>query len=701
MRHEVTQRDAVAQLSAWWSDSSWMPEVREIAGPPRSGRTSVLRLLSQEIPEALVLDATGRTTEELSEAIRVRSKEETGSSRALVLLVNAHRAGRTRRSSHPRRIIESRLDELAEEYGLGILVEINDEEDFLSADRHRYVMRPPEDETREAAAYSSSPEILALSLAEARKVPLPIWSVLARVLTSRTWDEARLEEVASKHPGLQLSADGTVAFADESVAEALRSTLSNEIAERAHHAVMNWLLDTDAEETPGAMGYRASATAMHAASAGQFRRLMQNGAALVAVSQDALLDAASCLRHGPPVDTLASDAFYAHSYGVTPGDPGEWAAWLNLFTTARGATDTARDIAIAIRHPLPWRCRWAHWRPPGSWQPQFIEPGPIAALAHVSWQAKHVVLGWGEFRDAARPIWMWDAATGELLTAPFDTVIPDDTLAAMAWPDGRDVELTFENLAYEAARSYGEGPDRDWLPCALHVGDTLVVAGPGGAFAVGPAGWSTPVHLTPTRQTDAVWPYRSVTGSPPAEVLIPAYDACRRVFAPDPVARIAPGRLPAELSDPTTRQVLQEMGLPTGEVGGLELSLPGDSELRATSPWPDGEQQPPDAEGPFLQIGRWWGGAVVIDGSNGIVLRAQAHDEPGGWSPDKVIASDLRSFVAMLHLRKLAALFMAMAPSDLEQRALRYQLEEGLEEIDERGAGSPAWMRGLLGDSVW
>ncbi|MFH8571289.1 SUKH-4 family immunity protein [Streptomyces sp. NPDC017993] len=711
MRHEVTQRDAVAQLSSWWRNPNWVPEVREVAGPPCSGRTGVLRGLSQEIPDAIVIDATGRTAEELCEAIKERSQEEQADRGALVLLLNVHRAGRTRRSSHPRRIIESRLDELAESHGLGIVVEINDEEDFLSVDRPRYVLDPPEVERSKGARSAPSPEILALALAEARTVPLAVWRVLATTVTSRTWDEAGLEEIASQHPALEVSDRGTVTFADESLADALRSTVSDEVAERAHRGVVTWLLDTAAlmhdtaaEENPApatTADYTARAIAMHAVNAGDFRRLLRHGTALALLSQDALLDAASCLRRGAPVDTLASDAFYAHSYGVRPGHQGEWAAWLHLFATSRGERRIAQDIASVSWHSLPWRCRWTHWRPPGSWQPHFIEPGPVAGLAHALWRDRPVILGWGEFRDAVRPIWMWDAATGELLAPHFDTVVPDEILAAMAWHDGRDEELTFKNLANEAARSYGKGPDRVWLPCALHVGDSLVVAGPGGVFAVDPVGTrSTCAQLDPTREEDQVWPYRSVTGPPPAELLAPEHNACQRVFAPDVVARILPERLPAGLRDTTTRRVLLEVGLPLGEVGGLELSLPDVGELPTSAPWRDGEQ-PDDAEGPFFHIGQWWGGAVVIDGATGMVLRAQAQDEPEDWSPDKVTASDLLSFVAMLQLRKLASHFMAMAPRDPEQRELRYQLEEGLEGIDERGAESPAWMRGLLGDSVW
>ncbi|MFG2889176.1 SUKH-4 family immunity protein [Streptomyces sp. NPDC048248] len=710
MRHEASQQDAVAQLSNWWSSASWVPEVREVAGPPRSGRTGVLRGLAQEIPGAIVIDATGRTTEELCEAVGARSQEESGRARALVLLVNVHRAGRTRRSSHPRRIIESRLDELAELHGLGIVVEIADEDDFLSVDRPRYVVGLPEVELSNTADSAHSPEIVALALAEARTVPLAIWRVLATAATSRTWNEGGLEEIASQHPGLELSGSGTVSFADESLADALRSTISDEDAQQAHRAVVAWLLETAGpahHATPdGAPAqvtiadFTATAIAMHAVGAGEFTRLMRHGTALALLPQDALLDAASCLRHGTPVDTLASDAFYAHSYGVRPDRQGEWAAWLNLFTTSRRETEIAQDIAIAGGDSLPWRCRWSHWRPPGSWQHQFIEPGPVAGLAHVLWRERPVVLGWGEFRDAVRPIWMWDAKTGELLAPAFNTVLPDEVLAALAWHDGRDEELTFKNLAYEAARSYSEGPDRAWLPCALHVGDSLVVAGPGGVFAVEGVGRSTSARLAPTREADRIWPYRSVTGSPPAEILIPEHSTCQRVFAPDPVTRISPERLPAGLRDTTARRVLQEVGLPLGEVGGLQLSLPGEGELPMTTPWRDGEQ-PSDAEGPFFQVGQWWGGAVVIDGANGTVLRAQAPDEPDGWSPNKVAASDLPSFLAMLQLRKLASHFMAMAPCDPEQRVLRYQLEEGLEEIDERGAECPAWMRGLLGDPVW
>ncbi|AJT67212.1 hypothetical protein T261_5592 [Streptomyces lydicus] len=709
MRHEVTHREAVAQLSSWWNSSAWVPEVREVAGPPRSGRTGVLRALSREFPETVVIDATGLTTEELCDAVSDRSQGGEEFARVLVLLLNVHRAGHTRRSSHPRRIIESRLDELAESNRLGIVVEINDEEDFLSEDRPRYVMNPPGIEGSPDTTSDYPPEIQALALAEGRTIPVSVWRVLAASVTSGTWGEAHLEEFASQHPALELASSGIVRFADESMADALRSTVTDEVATHAHREVMTWLLDAatqarDAatEATPVSVAvtnYTAIATAMHAVSAGEFTQLMGHGAALALLSQDALLDAASCLRQGTLVDTLASDAFYAHAYGVGPGEQGEWASWLHLFAASRGETDIAGEIAAASRHPLPWRSRWTHWRPPGSWQPHFIEPGPVTALAHVIWRERPVVLGWGEFQGAVRPIWMWDAATGELLAPPFNSVVPDDILASMAWPDGRDEELTFKSLAYDAACSYGEGPDQDWLPCALNVGDSLVLAGPGGVFAVSPTGSSTAAQLAPIRGTDSVWPYGEVTGPPPAQILTLEHDSLQRIFAPYAVRRIAVGDLPVELCDTTARRVLVGIGLPVAEVGGLEIALPDGGELLMT-PWPSGAQ-PPEARGPFFLIGQWWGGAVVLDGATGMVLRAQAEDEPESWSPGMITASDLHSFVTMMQLRKLASHFMAMAARDPEQLDLRYQLEDGLAEIDKRGAESPVWMRGLLHDSVW
>ncbi|KUM67693.1 hypothetical protein AQI70_35105 [Streptomyces curacoi] len=38
--------------------------------------------------------------------------------------------------------------------------------------------------------------------------------------------------------------------------------------------------------------------------------------------------------------------------------------------------ETAADIAAAGQR-LPWRVRWAHWRPPGALSATFIRPGPL------------------------------------------------------------------------------------------------------------------------------------------------------------------------------------------------------------------------------------------------------------------------------------------------------------------------------------
>ena len=132
----VSPEQALAELLDW--SESGTQSVAELTGPPGSGRTETLLRLNEARSDAVVVDATGLTCEDVIERVMSAAGcsalpekradwgfELEGSPLrdGLVIIVNAHRAGRTRRSSEPERMVHRFTVELAVAGRLKVVIE--------------------------------------------------------------------------------------------------------------------------------------------------------------------------------------------------------------------------------------------------------------------------------------------------------------------------------------------------------------------------------------------------------------------------------------------------------------------------------------------------------------------------------------------------------------------------------------------------
>ncbi|MFJ9413957.1 SUKH-4 family immunity protein [Streptomyces sp. NPDC101227] len=718
MPHEVTVEEAVTDVLSWWQDElTWEPSVVEIAGPPRSGRTAALRRLADDVTGAELLDATGLTAEELHAAVcelgevdwsAAKEGEWTAlgdrdEERKLIVIVNGHRAGRTRRSSHPRRITDLTLDDLAATGVLGIVIELDSDvsgELLPGQQRRRHLVAAPASGEAGAAEPDGAPvELHALALAELREVPVPVWQRLARScgaldptvegLTALAREDARLEPLPS----------GLVRFRHEAEAERLRAALvrhERELVDRANGELLDWLSGEPTDPArPGSWsasgevgGYAARALAMHAVNAGAFDRILE-GEHAAHLTPDALLDAASCLPEPPPHDSVAADAFFAHLSGVTPADQGEWVAWLHLMATARGDAALARSLeGSGVR--LPWKVRWADWRPPGGYQARYTEPGSVVSLGIVHRDGEPVVVGFGQFNRVFR---IWRTADGVQVCPQGVEEFAPDVAESLSWPDGRTAPLTAQALRKASLSSALNGLDEDQFSCSARIDGLVVLGGAGGVVAVDPTdpvAPSAPLPLSPLRGQAEVWEYRQPSGPAPDPEAPLARALLDDLFGSAFTQRPDADRLPPGLTDPVARRVLTEIGLPPVDVLGLGLLPVADQGVQEYA-WP-ADDAASGRQGPFFRIGDWWGGTVVIDGPSGQVLRSRAEGEPAEWSADPLVASDLERFLLMVHHFTVGAFMLSLCPHRIEGILLRNAIEGGLERLDPPGAASPAWM---------
>ncbi|MGV9642232.1 SUKH-4 family immunity protein [Streptomyces sp. NPDC003514] len=219
----------------------------EVTGPPGSGRTETLLRLSEARSEALFVDATGLTCEDVIERVmsaagcatlpEKRSDwgfelEDSPLRGGLVIIVNAHRAGRTRRSSEPERMVHRFIVELAVVGRLKVVIE-RDLPDVRGGHNHLVVaLRPaPVGEAPGLVPDGAAAEVLrALALAEVRRAPMPVWTALAQALephVGRSLPVAATLEAAGDF--LEVDGDGCVRFRDERHAEVLRRTTAAEV----------------------------------------------------------------------------------------------------------------------------------------------------------------------------------------------------------------------------------------------------------------------------------------------------------------------------------------------------------------------------------------------------------------------------------------------------------------------------------------
>ncbi|MER7379996.1 SUKH-4 family immunity protein [Streptomyces lanatus] len=696
----------------------------ELTGPPGSGRTETLLRLSEARSEAVVVDATGLTCEDVIDRVMAAAGftalpekradwgfelEDSPLGGGLVIIVNAQRAGRTRRSTEPERMVHRFTGALAVGGGLKVLIERDLPDVRLAHDHLVVALRPgsSEEAVGRVPDGADTEALRALALAEVRRAPLSVWTALAQALGShlgRVPDVVATLEASGEL--LAVDGDGWVRFRDERHAEALRLTTDAETERAVNVELVAWLRDQPAAATTGQ--YLAQGLAMHAVQAGEFDSVQRSGRLVARIDQVALIDAA----HAPDAYVVngaspAGDAVNLWMCGVDSLSQGEWASWLHLMSTARGDTETADQIASSGQ-PLPWQVRWAHWRPPGALNAAYIRPGPLGdpVVGPEDYlPGRHVVSTPGEWDGRHR---VWDAETGEELAGPWPEAMPSPGQHEPLWltdmernvtPDWDDLTV-FDTL---------EPP---FVSDQVKVGNLLVVTGLGGIFAVE---LHDPAAIPRISKVHGE-PLFDDSGFLPALHRGPArrrgsYDP--DLFEPDVVRRLPTGLLPEEVTDTEARRILTDVGLPAFEGAAIRLKALDEVGLPRLD---SGDLSADAAPGTYYKIGAWGAGDLVLHGGTGQVVLFGADDWRGGEEdfdayfedePDEsdgggeqetsvvVIAGSLAAFIDLLQHYLVARCMLAAAGSRIERVAIRDDLEDTLADLDDANADSTFWTAAL------
>ncbi|MFJ9851580.1 SUKH-4 family immunity protein [Streptomyces sp. NPDC101150] len=706
--------EAIARVLEWWNDGNRTARRCEIVG----GRDAddLLREVHRRAPRSLLLDATGRTADEVVtevlDFVGAPDSARTGtpwrrlrkyfSADTLILLTNVHRAGRTRHSARPAQVRGQLAQRLSHQRRTGVVVAAPSESGPPAPE---FVLRlDGPDGVRPHADPDQVPApIRALALAEPRRVPLPVWRELSAAGGLNDVDEVALEDLAVRFPDLVTVGSGCAAFVDEGLAEALREATAPEWARQVNRHLVEWLRGLAPRlrhpEGWGASGdlgrYAAEGLAAHAVRAGLFEELLTDGGTLANLTLEALLDAAHCADDGSvPGNSPAADAVHLWSYGVAPRTQPEWAAWLHLMATAREDTAVAAGIADSgVR--LPWTTSWAHWRPPGGYHPRYLRPGPVDDLYGVHWQGRPAV---AVEAAAAEHLHVRDVATGELLGGPWhEGDLPEDARRALTWtdPGAHDSHGPAALSDFEDADRADEGPDEELLHVALTVGNRVVVAGAGGLFAVEPAepaafqGLEAPRGLPLSDCPTVAGPTRPLHAPDPAPTDL------AELFDEPAIVRTPEDSLPAGLTDDAARRALSGCGLPVMDARGLALE-PDSPEFLSEATWAD-DLESPTTPGPFFTIGRWMGGPLVVDGPTGVVLRMPAGPGEDGLE-GTLVASGLEPFLTMAAHWITGRQILDVTENETEAHLLRQHIEDALWTIDWRGSTAGAWIYPLHND---
>ncbi|MFJ8633092.1 SUKH-4 family immunity protein [Streptomyces sp. NPDC093568] len=696
----------------------------ELTGPPGSGRTETLLRLGEARSEAVLVDATGLTCEDVIDRVMTAAGftalpekrsdwgfelEDSALGGGLVIIVNAHRAGRTRRSTEPARMVHRFTTELAVGGGLKVLIERDLPDDRLAHDHLVVALQPSasKEATGHLSGGTDTEALRALALAEVRRVPLPVWTVLAQALGShvgRSPDVATTLETSGEL--LELAGDGWVRFRDERHAETLRRSTDAEVIRAVNVELVAWLRNQPAAGTTGE--YLTQGLAMHAVQADEFDSVQRSGRLVARIDQVALIDAAradgSYVVDGA---SPAGDAVNLWMCGVDSLSQSEWASWLHLMSTVRGDTETAAQIASSGR-PLPWQVRWAHWRPPGVLNAAYVRPGPLGdpVIAPEDYlPGRHAVSAPGEWDERHR---VWDAETGEELAGPWPAAMPAPGQREPLWPTDveRNVTPDWDDL------TVFETLEPPFLSDQVRIGDLLVVTGLGGIFAVelhDPAGSPriSKVHGEPLFDDSGFLPaLHGGTARPRG-----SYDP--DLFEPGVVRRLPTGLVPDGVTDAEARRVLTEVGLPAFEGAAIRLEALDEVGLPPLDP---GDLSADAVPGAYYKIGTWGAGDLVLHGRTGQVVLFGADDWSGAEDdfddnyfddePDEphygehetsavLIAGSLAAFIDRLQYYLVARCMLAAAGSRTERVAIRGDLEDTLPDLDDADTDATFWTAAL------
>ncbi|MFE2643672.1 SUKH-4 family immunity protein [Streptomyces nigra] len=370
--------------------------------------------------------------------------------------------------------------------------------------------------------------------------------------------------------------------------------------------------------------------------------------------------------------------------GVGSVSQPEWAAWLHLMATVRGdsrAAQTLEHSGIA----LPWRTRWAHWRPPYGWRTRYLRGGSVTEISEVEAGGRVAVAAKGRWDRRVR---LWDADSGDLIAGPWSDGIPEPGQSEPLWPRGQDNDLAQGWTELNAFGSSLAGPQ---FTEVLRVGDGVVLAGIGGVVMVAPGEPDAFKQPEPTHGSALLGHFGLVDNNAQDFWDEPDRTVLEELFESQAVQRLEATGLPPGLRNEDARHVLREVGLPA--FTGAEMSLvavaeEGLTELTAEEVW--GED---DGSGTYYLLGTWLDGRIVVHGDSGTVHRLPAEGEEDDSDPE--VAASVSQFVTMLQNYVLGRCLLPMASSRTEREDVRDEIEDSLTAIDEDGDASRAWTYAL------
>ncbi|MFJ5885035.1 SUKH-4 family immunity protein [Kitasatospora cineracea] len=725
-RDEVAVEAAIGTLAERLRDGG--PGLVVVRGAAGSGRSTVLGALAERFPDAVLVDAAGRSADavvaELIDRIRpprrrrFMARDTYGDVTDLVLglrqdteprtvlVTNAEFAGSLRSGGEPQlmRQVLNTLRIAAEEGWLQLVLErsASDPRRERPSNRAVTVVELPGGTGAEefrALEADVSPDVLAalraLANGQLRRMPVTAWARLCAA-AEVPYGERELADLAAELPCLADDMD-SVGFVRPALADQLR--YEDETAAAFHHRMTD-LLRTDGPAEPWALRSLPG----HAAAAGRFDELLADAALLARIPQDALLEAfRACYPDGIERGTHAAALHFLSGYGLSGASQGEWVAWLAHDAFTRGDVERAETLAAASPEPLPFRTVWSRWRAAGDFTPP-TEPGhqstvEIVEPAEFDGASAVVTEGSGSLRLVR------DAATGRLLAAlTGESAESERSRLVMLPADGAalNVRANYHVTAVlppgadrkAPALKVFHHPDADWSGA---VGDLLVLAGAQGAYAVrldidllreGPAerlcsliggdGFLLPKPFDPAEVADL----RGVL---------------ERAFGPERIHRLPADQLPAGITHEPTRRLLTEIGVPKAAgLVGLWLTPHEGLPVRAWESTPDAEQ--PTGSGPFHLIGDWLGAPLLLDGSDGRVLRMLNPESPAYTAPrEPLVGSSLESFVTMVALEKqYLEVYRTEGPDTYD---ILDELQAQVAGVDRAAAESDVWQYALESDN--
>ncbi|MFE5240137.1 MULTISPECIES: SUKH-4 family immunity protein [unclassified Streptomyces] len=717
----IPEEEAAGRVGAWWREGGHGGGVTFLALADSHDASAVVRRTHEHVPGSVVIDATGLTADQVMRraltALGVgpvaggphawRYALGGWPEERLLLIVNTHRAGVTRRSFEAERLVTRTLPRLARGR-LSVMIHVVPR--LLPTDADPSTVFRVSAPATEPTAAPDSTALRALALAEPRLVPLPAWAQLVTALTGEPTSEDELSALAREEPGVLRIGPLGVSFVDEGLAEALRRDAGSHIEStglrRTHQHMVDWLTRTAPDRRHpegwarhGAMGlYAATGLAMHAVQAGTYDELLQDGGVVAHLPQTALMDAARSVTFYVPGNTAAADALHLWGWGIVPPSQAEWASWVHLMALTRNDHRFASAVASSGA-ALPWRAKWAKWRPPGGLHPDFLEAGRLAALAEVRWAGLPAIAGLQRRtvnEEELLYVSVRDAETGELLAEPWEGEdIPDEYRTDLTWPatSGHDSAAPERTGELFAASSPGRDGRTFMLPCApLTIGEVIFFAGESGMIAV-----ETTVDADISGFGARLLPlsgeYTDAGPCSPVDASAPSHEDLITVFGEDLVYPIQPEDLPDRLTDPATRQLLLEFGLPYMKEGAMGLFPFGNWEMGVLDElpaWPEGIE-PVTENGPFFQIGKWVGGKLVVDGPTGHVLRVPTKPEEDylGCLP---ITESLEEFLTLVAVFVTGLRSRDLAPpTSAERQQATYWVVGALAGANETGGEQPAW----------